>query len=117
MAVYLSVLLHEIARWVVPLLQVPPEIQQRAAAGLLTPADCRLIAEKLDALGRGLAAPADVEEARRLGRETVEIIRLAEEDGELRECLKNLHRFPEARPRRAYLGYFLSRALGNQKAH
>lgn len=117
MAVYLSVLLHEIARWVVPFLEVTPEIRERAAAGLLTPADCRLIAEKLDTLGRGLAAPGDVAEAERLGRETVEIIQLAENDAELRECLKNLHHFPDAGPRRAYLGYFLSRALGNRKAH
>jgi hypothetical protein len=114
---HLSVLLHKIARWAVPFLTVPSDVRRRAEAGLLTPADCRLIADQLGSLGRSLTTPADAEQAARLGRETVRLMRLAEEDEEVRGSVQGLYEISERRPWPSYLQPFLSCVLRNRRQH
>ena len=113
----IPVLLHEIARWAVPFVTVPADVKKRADAGLLTPADCRLIAEQLSALGRSLAPREYVKDAARLAEETIKLIRLAQEDGELRECLQSLHEISGQQPRRACLEFFLSLSSRTTRPH
>ena len=104
----LSVLLHKIARWAVPFVNIPADVKKRAAAGLLTPADCQLIAERLAALGRSLATQEDLAKASRMAEQTIRLIRLAQEDDDIRDCLKNVHNFSGKRPSQSYLQFFLS---------
>lgn len=114
---HLSVLLHKIARWALPFLTVPADVQKRAAAGLLTPADCKLIAEKLAALGRSLATREDIAQASRTAERTIRLINLAQEDSDVRECLQNLHKFSGKRPNQSYLQFLLSLSLSNGTPH
>jgi hypothetical protein len=115
--VNIPVLLHEIARWAVPFLTVPADVKKRADSGLLTPADCRLIAGQLSDLGRSLAGKDHANEAARLGEETVKLVRLAQEDGELRECLQSLYEISGQQPRRACLQFFFSLASFRRTPH
>lgn len=113
----IPVLLHEIARWAVPFLTMPADVKKRADAGLLTPADCRLIAEQLSNLGQSLAGKDNVKEASRLGEETVKLVRLAQEDSKLKECLQSLYEMSGKQPRRACLQFFFSLASFRRTSH
>ena len=114
---HFAVLLHKIARWAVPFVAVPAAVKRRAESGLLTPADCRLIAEQLGSLGRSLAPDADVEEAQRLGEQTVRLMRRAQKDDKLRSCVQGLYEVSENRPWPAYLQPFLSYVLRSRRLH
>lgn len=110
-------LLHELARWALPFVAVPAEVRERAEAGLLTPDDCLPIAEQLGALGRALAPPLEVEEAMHLGQETVQFIRLTQEEGHLRDLLQALHAGSEEQVWQAYLQLSLSLAPTRRSFH
>jgi hypothetical protein len=113
----LTMLLHMIARWAVAFVTVPAEVKRRAEAGLLTPADCDLIVEKLSTMGSSLATREEAEKAHRMAEETVRLIRLAGDDGVAEERLKTVHRMSGADSRKAYLRFLMSLSARNGTPH
>ena len=113
----LTMLLHMIARWAVAFIAVPPEVQRRAEAGLLTPADCDLIVEKLSTMGQSLATREESAKATRMAEETVRLIRLAGDEGMAEDRLKQVHRLSGAASRKAYLRFLMSLSSRNGTAH
>jgi hypothetical protein len=109
----LPLLLHKIARWALPFAVVPAEVRERAETGRLTLDDCLLIADQLGMLGHALAPPLEVEEAVRLGQETVQLIRFTQEEGHLGDLLQTLHAGSEEQVWQAYLQ--LSRSMAGRR--
>ena len=89
----------------------------RAELGLLTSADCQLIAEQLAALGRSLAPHGDIRQATRLGEETAQLMRLTQEDDDLQECLHALHAVSGKKSWQTYLQFFLSLSSRTTRPH
>jgi hypothetical protein len=113
----LTMLLHMIARWAVAFITVPPEVQRRAEAGLLTPADCDLIAEKLSTMGQSLSTREEAVKATRMAEETVRLIRVAGDEGMAEERLKQVHRISGGATRKAYLRFLMSLSARNGTSH
>jgi hypothetical protein len=113
----LATLLHMIARWAVAFISVPAEVKRRAEAGLLTPNDCSLIAEKLNAMGRSLATREEAAKASRMAEETLRLIRLAGDAGLAEDRLKEVHRLSGAASRKAYLRFLMSLSARNGTQH
>jgi hypothetical protein len=112
----LTTLLHMIARWAVAFVTVPADVKRRAEDGLLTPADCDLIVQKLSTMGRSLATVAEVEKARQMAEETVRLIRLAGNEGIAEDRLKKAHRL-SGESRKAYLRFLMSVSARNETPH
>ncbi|HEX2385201.1 MAG TPA: hypothetical protein VHL99_01490 [Candidatus Binatia bacterium] len=112
----LTTLLHMIARWAVDFVTVPADVKRRAEDGLLTPADCDLIVQKLCTVGRSLATAEEAEKAARMAEETVRLIRLAGDEGMAEARLKQSHRL-SGDSRKAYLRFLMSLSARNGTPH
>jgi hypothetical protein len=106
-----------IARWAVAFVTVPADVKRRAEDGLLTPADCDLIVQKLSSMGRSLATAEEAEKAARMAEETVRLIRLAGDEGMAEERLKQSHRLSGGDSRKAYLRFLMSLSARNGTPH
>lgn len=89
-------LVHEIVCLAIPFLALPAEIRERANNRLLTPSDCRLIADELGRIGRLLTSSPDLEEALHLGEESVRLIRAARDENEIRARQPATHTSPRS---------------------